>query len=288
MSILRGIFPTRNEPASETSDQALRSERVDWDRDGYLVLKQFFRAEEIQAWNEEMERLLLHRKTLGGNVTIDVLEGEYTGQRMKLQTAPDAAVRAVHKVNDLYLESEGCRTLNLDARLCTVLTRLLGSTPIAINSLSFGKGSQQPHHFDTYYMPPPVQDMMVVSSICLEDQTLESGPLSYYPGSHKIPPYLFSHGGLKAVKDEMPLATDYVMAEIEQRGLKREQFVGQTGDVFIWHSQLYHGGSPILDHNKTRKSLVTHYWRKKDVRWIRTCKAKTGGYYLRRKHADAA
>jgi hypothetical protein len=29
----------------------------------------------------------------------------------------------------------------------------------------------------------------------------------------------------------------------------------------IWHEQLYHGGRPILDQSRTRKSLVTHYGR---------------------------
>ncbi len=77
------------------------------------------------------------------------------------------------------------------------------------NSLNFIWGSQQPDHFDTWYMPPPpVPECppegplkhamhrfrppppppfgLAVSSICLEDVHPDAGPLMYYPGSHAL------------------------------------------------------------------------------------------------------
>jgi len=39
-----------------------------------------------------------------------------------------------------------------------------------------------------------------------------------------------------------------------------EPFLGKAGDVLIWHEELVHGGSPIIDMTRTRMSLVTHYW----------------------------
>jgi ectoine hydroxylase-related dioxygenase (phytanoyl-CoA dioxygenase family) len=168
-------------------------------------------------------------------------------------------------------------------KLCKILEILLSDEPIVINSLSFTKGSQQPHHFDTYYMPPPVRGMMAVSSVCLEDQTEDSGPLSYYPGSHKIHPYEFSHGGIHAVNDEMEQATKFAMSEIRKRGLHEEIFIGNAGDVFIWHGQLYYGGKQILNHSQTRKTLVTHYWRRQDLEQAKV-KSIGAGHYLVREH----
>jgi len=255
-----------------------------WEKYGYVILKNFFNQNDLDLLDKDLQLTLQNRKTMAGDITIDILEGELAGQRIKLADAPEWAIQASHKVNDLYLESEACRDLNLNQALCRVLAMLLEDEPLIINSLSFQKGSQQPHHFDTYYMPPPVRDMMAVSSICLEDQSLTSGPLSYYPGSHKIPPYIFSHGEIHAIPEEMEQATQYIKDELAKRGLEPETFVGNAGDVFIWHAQLYHGGLPIIDHEKTRKTLVTHYWRKHDVPQDRVASIKIGGNYLIRAH----
>lgn len=257
-----------------------------WEKNGYLVLKKFFSHEALQSYNDELEEIIHKRGEKAANITIDVLEGALAGKRMLLRDAPDEAIKSAHKINDLFLESESCRNLNLNEKLSSILSTLLNNDPLVINSLSFRKGSQQPFHFDTYYMPPPVKDMMVVSSICLENQSIDTGPISYYPGSHLIPPYEFSHGGIHAINDEMPKATTYIQEKIADLNLQPETFIGEAGDVFIWHSQLYHGGTPIKDHNQTRKTLVTHYWRKMDVDITRIVTIKGSGSYLRRKHQD--
>ena len=106
---------------------------------------------------------------------------------------------------------------------------------------------------------------LAASWIALEDGSPDSGPLRYYAGSHKIPPFLFSTGAITAVDAEMPRYYEYMQRELERRGIKAETFVPKIGDVFIWHSQLYHGGEPIKNPALTRRSLVTHYWRAQDV-----------------------
>lgn len=97
--------------------------------------------------------------------------------------------------------------------------------------------------------------------ICLEDHHPDAGPLRYYPGSHR-PAYVFSDGGRREVPAEMELAQKHVLDEIDKRGLEPTEFHGRAGDVFVWHEQLYHGGSPIDDAQRTRRTLVTHYWRR--------------------------
>ncbi len=241
-------------------------------------------TENLVRFESEAQDIVDNRDRKAGDVTIDVLAGPLVGQRMRLADATDEALMFPHKINDLYLESQACRDLALDRDLCRILGKLIGGRPMIINSLTFTRGSQQPHHFDTYYMPPPVQDRMVVSSICLEDQSEVTGPLSYYPGSHRIPPYRFSHGGIHAVEAEMNAATAYIREQIDRLGLERKTFIGRAGDVFIWHGQLYHGGLPIKDQSRTRRTLVTHYWCATDVPSERVGKAGTSGAYLIREH----
>jgi phytanoyl-CoA hydroxylase len=263
----------------------LSPEQLDfWNENGFLVLENFFSKEKIKQYNDELNDIIVNRKTKAGKITIDILEGEHAGKRMLLKDVDDEAIKCAYKINDLFLDLESCRELNLNEKLSRILSTLLDDTPLIINSLSFKKGSQQPFHFDTYYMPPPVLNMMAVTSICLEDQQIDAGPISYYPGSHKIPPYVFSHGGINAINSEMPQATAYINEKLSELNLKPQTFIGKTGDVFIWHAQLYHGGTPITNHEATRKTLVTHYWRKSDVGIARVVNIKNSGSYLLRKH----
>jgi len=150
------------------------------------------------------------------------------------------------------------------------------------NSLNFEFGSQQDYHFDTFYMPSPTPNKMVASWIALEDATADNGPLTYYPGSHKIPPYHFSSGSTLIVEEEMPAFNDYIYGEIEKRNLQPVTLLAEKGDVLIWHSQLFHGGSQINDTLKTRKSLVTHYFTNEDFPDLKPPKVCQHGGYMER------
>ena len=75
----------------------------------------------------------------------------------------------------------------------------------------------------------------------------------------------------------------YVDAAIKERGLKRETFIGRKGDCFIWSCQLAHGGTHINDPKRTRKSLVTHYWRANDMA-PHKLEGVNGGYYFAKDH----
>ena len=255
-----------------------------WNDKGFLVLEGFFSANEIDTFLRDNQKLWENRKEEAGNITIDVLEGELKNQRIYMRDAPDSLIGHAHKVNDLFLDVESCRSLNLNKRLSKILTTLLDGKPLVINSLNFIKGSQQPLHFDTYFMPPPVPHKMAVSSICLEDQTMDSGPLIYYPGSQKIEPWVFEHGGISVGDGNLDEATAYAVEQIDRLDLQPETFVGKKGDVFIWHSQLYHGGTPIAMADRTRRTLVTHYWRSQDVAPENVAYYSEGGDFMRREH----
>ena len=44
-----------------------------------------------------------------------------------------------------------------------------------------------------------------------------------------------------------------------QNSRKTSQTFWQKGDVLLWHADLYHGGSNVLDEKLTRNSIVGHY-----------------------------
>ncbi len=260
-------------------------QRKFWNENGFLILKELVPKDLIAEVNSEVETTIKDRRRIP-NVKVDPLEGPLMGQRIAIAEAPDEAFSGSFKLNDLYLESKIVRRVNLHDRLVAILADLLEGDPIVINSLNFMRGSQQPRHFDTWYMPPPVPGKLVVSFICLEDIDAASGPIFYYPGSQEIPPYKFSHGGIHAIEAEMDSCRAYVEEEVTRRGLQKTAFLGSAGDVFLWHSQLLHGGLPILDRARTRKSLVTHYWRMKDVPSESVGIFEGQKYFYKRPHQD--
>ena len=165
----------------------------------------------------------------------------------------------------------------------SILDELLDGPPVVCNSLNFIQGSEQREHIDSWFMPPPAPEKMVVTSVCLEDVHPDAGPLFYLPGSQKIQPYIFSNGRIRAIDAEMDKCHAYLDAAIAERGLKRETFLGAKGDVFIWSCQIAHGGTPINDQKRTRKSLVTHYWRANDMARHKL-EPENGGYYFAKGH----
>src|SRR3954453_4427951 len=269
--------------ATRSGTRALTPEQKEkWDRDGYLVLPQFFGPDIVDPINALIERLRDPAKRpedLARRIVVDLLYGPTGKQRARLADAPPAALKEPVKFNDLLLECDVIRNCNLHPRLVPILDELLDGPPVACNSLNFIQGSEQAEHIDSWFMPPPSQDKMVVTSVCLEDVHPDAGPLFYLPGSHKIPPYHFSNGTIRAIHSEMDKCHAYLDQAIKERGLKREIFLGRKGDVFIWSCQIAHGGTPINDPQRTRKSLVTHYWRAND-KARHKLEPESGGFFF--------
>ena len=240
-------------------------QRAFWDANGYLVLPGHFSRAQIDTVNGHIDQLWKESRTARRETVVDIFIGTPREKRTRLSDAPLEARLTPHKLNDLYLESDVIRQTVLEERLAGVLEEVLEGPPLVCNSLNLEFGSQQRDHTDSLYMTAPVGLYLAASWIALEDGSPDSGPLRYYAGSHKIPPYLFSTGAITAVDAEMPRYYEYMQRELARREIKAETFVPKIGDVFIWHSQLYHGGEPIKNPSLTRRSLVTHYWRAQDV-----------------------
>ena len=171
------------------------------------------------------------------------------------------------KFNDLYLLLEEVREIALERRLTDLLRRLLGGKPpVLCNTLTFEKGSGQSLHIDSLFMTPYTPGDLAAAWMAFEDVDPAAGPLQYYPGSHLIPLYFFRDGTRHANAEEFPAWLAYITRELEERRLVKETFLARKGDVFIWHSDLVHGGSEILDRTKGRKSMVCHYASEEDCR----------------------
>ena len=288
---LRPAKPQASPPPSPVEEDTARL--LEWkafyEREGYLILRGWFSPEEVDRLRGQA--LSLWDEPRNERLVVDFGEGDVAGKRMLLKDAPDHARQYNQKINDLYLESDAFRSDALSLRLSRLLETLIDGKPSIINSLHFAVGSQQRAHYDSWYMPPGVEDRMAVAAIPLEPYVEDNGPLFYYPRSHLIPKYRFSSGHIRAIEEEMPACDAYIDTQLAERGLQPEIFYGEPGDLFIWHSQLYHGGMPVKDGRLTRRSIVVHYWRAGDVDqtpeygYLHGAEtASHSGFYLARNH----
>ncbi|WP_051377409.1 phytanoyl-CoA dioxygenase family protein [Paraburkholderia dilworthii] len=234
--------------------------KQDFECNGFAILPAFYSHSEIDAVLDSIATRKLARPM---NVTVDLLD---TGERslLGLLTAQEIATRRM-KINDLYLDMPGVRELALSERIAPILRELLGQAPALCNSLYFEKGSQQPAHVDSIYMTPATPNHLIAIWVALEDAHADAGQLEYYPASHKIEQMIFSNGTRHFEPAEMPKWHAYMDEEVAKAGLHKKTFSAKKGDVFIWHSNLLHGGGPISDPSRTRKSLVFHYFSTSDA-----------------------
>ncbi len=144
---------------------------------------------------------------------------------------------------------------------------VLGRQAIPFQTIASYKGSQQSEHSDSIHMTTYPLGYLAACWVAMEDIHADSGPLVYYPGSHRLP-YLFSHDVGISTDDfrERGYATyaeryePAIKREIAEHAIPPQHFTARKGDVLFWHANLLHGGSARNDMRHSRKALVHHYF----------------------------
>jgi ectoine hydroxylase-related dioxygenase (phytanoyl-CoA dioxygenase family) len=102
---------------------------------------------------------------------------------------------------------------------------------------------------------------LVATWLALEDVEAGTGELEYYVGSHRAPDFLFG-GNSKWMESHTGEHDNFLQSlhdDAVRYSQKRSSFLAKAGDVLIWHADLAHGGAPITEPSRTRRSLVTHF-----------------------------
>jgi len=128
-------------------------------------------------------------------------------------------------------------------------------------------GSEQRTHSDSIHMTTYPAGGLLGVWIALDDISESNGPLHYYAGSHKLPYYMNAdynnEGSRWLIGDKSYTAYEEMIdRKINDIGLPKKIFTASKGDLLVWHANLFHGGEPHTDKNKTRKSMVLHYFKK--------------------------
>ena len=210
-----------------------------WIDDGFLVLERFFDADRVARINGDVDRLLE-----AGDI-----DYHYRGNR----------------IVDAFKRSTAVRDALADPALTRLLAFLLGREISLFQSINFIEGSEQRAHSDSFHMTTEPIGYLIAIWVALEDVTAESGPVFYYPGSHRLP-YVMSEdlgvGGCRLflADDKQRRYEDRIDRELSETGLEPVDFLARSGDVLVWHANLLHGGRPIERPSATRRSMVAHYF----------------------------
>jgi ectoine hydroxylase-related dioxygenase (phytanoyl-CoA dioxygenase family) len=225
-------------------------------KDGYVVIANAVTKDQTAKIREELENFW-------ANPPEDALIENWNEQGKRL-VRPHPALRASDgtKLLDFHAYSATARKAIAAPAVVEFLTTIFGKRPKAFQSLTFWRGSQQPMHKDTAYVPIAGSPLHLAATwLALEDIHAGTGELEYYVGSHRDPHFLFT-GGSKSVAGA-PEEVDRFLASLhedaERYGHPRSSFLAKEGDVLIWHADLSHGGAPITRPGATRQSLVTHF-----------------------------
>ncbi|MGI8430865.1 MAG: phytanoyl-CoA dioxygenase family protein [Chthoniobacterales bacterium] len=144
---------------------------------------------------------------------------------------------------------------------------LMEHEPAPFQTIASHKGSQQKEHSDSIHMTTYPIGYLTASWVAFEDIHPDSGPLVYYPGSHRLPYVLSKDVGIGENDYRETGFTAYyekyeprIQELLKEHGMKPHYFHAKKGDVLFWHANLIHGGSPRRDLRLSRHALVSHYF----------------------------
>ena len=219
-----------------------------WLRDGVVTIPGFFDERRIDTMFGAYERALAAR-----SVTPDA--------------EPTAADPLPGRTLNAHFTVPEIDAMLHDPGVVEIVSVLLGAQALPFQTIIGHKASEQRAHSDAIHMTTYPLGYLAASWLALEDIAPDSGPLVYYPGSHRLP-YVFAED-VAISPDEFrnegygPYAQRYeprIAALIAEHGLQARTFAPRKGDLLLWHANLIHGGAPRARSGSSRRALVCHYF----------------------------
>ena len=191
-------------------------------------------------------------------------EGRALCDAVVAETDPLFADGSVYRIQDGWLCYDSVRRLATLPRIVELLTLAYGRPAFPFQTLNFLRGSQQGMHSDAVHFHAEPARFMCGVWIALEDVRPDAGPLTYVPGSHKLPVLTMRGAGVDSPR---PTSADYeraygpaLAAQHQASGLPQAEATLKKGEAIVWAANLAHGGAPITNPDATRRSLVVHFY----------------------------
>lgn len=247
--------------------------------DALTVLEQKIAAKTIDPADAEICRgLIVDGYYIARNlIAPDVLDAAWQSYEKALEDKVVSVKPEVHgegdqfpgRLLDPHLKIPEIRGLLWRPEILRITDLLFGRETVPFQTIIGHKSSQQHPHSDAIHMTTYPLGFLLAAWIAFEDVHPDSGPLVYYPKSHRLLPYLLSaEVGIEMM--EFKANSALYNARYERRAqealdaseLRPVAFCASKGDVLFWHANLMHGGSRRSDLRHSRKALVCHYFAK--------------------------
>jgi hypothetical protein len=241
---------------SRPASYDLREQLVQWQRDGFAIFPQLIPREMIDAYRADVDELVRNRARYNTRVLL-----EDVGITRIRKTTEDQLEHPHARIMDFHNQSVIAKKMVLHPTIVDFLRHLFRDDVVAMQTLTFWRGSEQWTHQDAAYVVSQIPSHLAATWIALEDVHPDAGPLEYFPGSHRLPNFDFGNGMFltpKSTRTDLDFR-DYLEAECAKAGIGMQTFCPRKGDVLFWHATLAHRGGKVNDRARTRLSLVTHY-----------------------------
>jgi ectoine hydroxylase-related dioxygenase (phytanoyl-CoA dioxygenase family) len=188
-------------------------------------------------------------------------------EMIKRHTEKSLESNKYSRLSDGWKTNKHIRALATNDYIVRIINRLYDKECFPFQTLNFMYGTEQPIHSDMVHFNSIPQHYMCAAWVALEDCSHDSGPLLVYPKSHRLPYLSLDLIGLSSINHQDVEAFDKLRSMYEQKVSEYIKCIGEPtklllnkGECVIWSANLLHGGSKIVDINKTRFSQVTHYY----------------------------
>jgi phytanoyl-CoA hydroxylase len=251
--------------------RAQRDFMEQWVIEGYFIVPGLFPEVDVDRYAAEVESAWFAEKAILDMAISDVIVGDDPAivhmQHADLLTLSESQrVASMEKSNwrigEFHLFNQAARTVfdnRAAARLCSAI---FDRPAVPHFSLTFSKGSRQLLHQDTCVFHAWPMNALIGMWLALEDIAPDSGPLVYYPRSHREALYHEFDNYPQTQRRTAPAdRSDRYQTYVEETASRyeRKEFVPKKGEALFWHGMLVHGGSQFVAPGTTRKSCVIHY-----------------------------
>ncbi len=231
-----------------------------WQENGYVILEQAVPPAWLDALWAEIEGLIQNNQ----QHHIKALVHRFNDQKeTPVNEVPIEKLSGIgSRLIEYHNSSVGAKKVMTHPNIATFLKAIFNEPVAVFQSLVFKYSSQQAVHQDFPWVRSQIASHLAAAWIPLEDVHPDSGPLFYYPGSHRMPKFNFGTGILYRGDESLRRDADFAKfleKTAAAEGLKKKTLLLKKGDILIWHAALAHGGSGITNPEFSRKSFVCHY-----------------------------
>jgi hypothetical protein len=256
----------KRESLSDEHFEALRH----WVAHGYIIARDLVSINDVDGMLQDLDNVWTTSTPIEG-LTIEDLrlrpEDPPGVAHSKLVTV-DPATReklkreSVWRIHEFISHSENAMRIFRNAELAHLCSLILGGEAQPSYTINFTFGSTQGLHQDTAVFAVSPMNHIVGAWLACEDIHPDSGPLVFYPGSHKeslFPGFdNYPQTILRTCPREMMDEYHRYLENISTR-YERKTFIAKKGEWFLWHGMIIHGGDAIRNRELTRRSYVCHY-----------------------------